>query len=161
MPYLWVDADVLIQAKNRWYGFDFAPGFWQFLDQLVANGVLRSSSEIYRELTADSEDELSDWAKARQNSPLWVEPDEAVQAMAAEVINWVNDNFDPVRSAKFLNGADPWLIAHARIDNGIIVSHESPAGPNAKTPKIPNVAKQFDLEVWDVVRMLRTHGAIL
>lgn len=27
MAYL-LDADVLIQAKNRHYGFDFCPAFW-------------------------------------------------------------------------------------------------------------------------------------
>lgn len=31
MKYL-VDANVLIKAKNRYYAFDIAPGFWKWLD---------------------------------------------------------------------------------------------------------------------------------
>ena len=161
MPYLWLDADVLIQAKNLWYGFDFAPSFWEFLDQKVQEGILRSSTMVYGELTEDSEDELAQWAKERRDSGLWVPPTEPVQTMASVIMNWVHENFEPMRSAKFLNGADPWLIAHARIDNGVVISHEAPAGANTKTPKIPNIARTFGLEVWNVVRLLREHNAKL
>lgn len=28
-----VDANVLIEAKNRYYAFDIAPGFWAWLEQ--------------------------------------------------------------------------------------------------------------------------------
>lgn len=27
-----LDANVFIEAKNRYYGFDLAPGFWDWLD---------------------------------------------------------------------------------------------------------------------------------
>ena len=27
-----VDSNVLIEAKNRYYAFDIAPGFWKWLD---------------------------------------------------------------------------------------------------------------------------------
>ena len=30
MSYL-LDANVFIEAKKRYYGFDFCPGFWQWL----------------------------------------------------------------------------------------------------------------------------------
>ena len=39
MKYL-VDANVLIEAKNRYYAFDIAPGFWKWLDQAHAQGGL-------------------------------------------------------------------------------------------------------------------------
>lgn len=32
MTYL-IDANVLIEAKNRYYAFDIAPGFWKWLDR--------------------------------------------------------------------------------------------------------------------------------
>lgn len=161
MPHLWLDADVLIQAKNQWYGFDFAPGFWKFLDEKVSDGIIRSSVMVYAELTEDYDDELAEWAKDRKDTPLWVPTDQNVQTTASAIINWVNDNFEPARSAKFLNGADPWLIAHAKVDNGIVVTHEAPAGANTKTPKIPNIAQVFGLEVWNVVRLLRELNAKL
>ena len=161
MAHLWLDSDVFIQAKNFWYGFDFAPEFWVFIDQKAAEGQIRSSTLVYGELTEDSEDELADWARDRRDSGLFVPPDEEVQTMASIIINWVQEKFEPARSAKFLDGADPWLIAHAGADEGIVVSHETLAGANTKKPKIPNIAQEFGLEVWDTVRMLRELGARL
>lgn len=28
-----IDSNVLIEAKNRYYAFDIAPGFWTWLEQ--------------------------------------------------------------------------------------------------------------------------------
>nr|WP_269633613.1 DUF4411 family protein [Pelomonas sp. BJYL3] len=36
MAYL-LDANVFIQAKNLQYGFDFCPGFWDWLAQYAAS----------------------------------------------------------------------------------------------------------------------------
>ena len=45
MKYL-VDANVLIEAKNRYYAFDIAPGFWKWLDQAHAQGTVFSRVKI-------------------------------------------------------------------------------------------------------------------
>jgi hypothetical protein len=34
------DSNVLIEAKNGPYAFDIAPGFWSWLDSLIAQGEL-------------------------------------------------------------------------------------------------------------------------
>ena len=33
-----VDANVLIEAKNRYYAFDLAPGFWKWLERVNEGG---------------------------------------------------------------------------------------------------------------------------
>ena len=38
MAYL-LDANVFIEGKNRYYGFDFCPGFWDWID--AANAAHR------------------------------------------------------------------------------------------------------------------------
>jgi len=38
-----VDANVLIEAKNRYYAFDIAPGFWAWLDQAHHDAVAAAS----------------------------------------------------------------------------------------------------------------------
>ena len=45
MKYL-VDANVLIEAKNRYYAFDIAPGFWKWLNQAHAQGTVSSRVKI-------------------------------------------------------------------------------------------------------------------
>jgi hypothetical protein len=39
MAYL-LDANVFIQAKNSYYGFDICPAFWEWIDQKSAEGVI-------------------------------------------------------------------------------------------------------------------------
>lgn len=57
-----LDANVFITAKNLHYGFDFAPGFWDWLDQEHSNERVRSTEQVRHELLAGS-DKLGDWAK--------------------------------------------------------------------------------------------------
>lgn len=57
-----LDANVLIEAKNRYYAFDIAPGFWAWLDQAHDDDVACSVEPVRDELIEGS-DELADWAK--------------------------------------------------------------------------------------------------
>jgi hypothetical protein len=59
-----LDANVFVEAKNAYYGFDFAPGFWDWLDREHANGNVYSIEKVRDELIG-GDDELADWAKTR------------------------------------------------------------------------------------------------
>lgn len=50
MAYL-IDSDVFIQAKDRHYGLDFCPAFWDWLLQANAAGKLFSVKQVGDELT--------------------------------------------------------------------------------------------------------------
>lgn len=63
MPYL-LDANVLIEAKNRCYGLDFCPAFWGWLLQANGAGSVFSIERVGDELGA-GEDELAAWAEVR------------------------------------------------------------------------------------------------
>jgi len=45
-----VDANVLIEAKNRYYGFDIAPGFWDWLDMANGRSIVCSIEPVRMEL---------------------------------------------------------------------------------------------------------------
>ncbi|EPH03489.1 hypothetical protein HMPREF1531_01552 [Propionibacterium sp. oral taxon 192 str. F0372] len=45
-----VDANVLIEAKNRYSAFDIAPGFWKWLDQAHLRGTVFSIERVGEEL---------------------------------------------------------------------------------------------------------------
>jgi hypothetical protein len=57
-----LDSDVLIEAKNRYYTFEFVPGFWEWIEQMHANGKVFSVTDVRTELLR-VQDELSDWVK--------------------------------------------------------------------------------------------------
>ena len=65
MKYL-VDANVLIEAKNRYYAFDIAPGFWKWLNQAHSQGTVFSIEKVGEELGRGN-DELADWAKKHRD----------------------------------------------------------------------------------------------
>jgi hypothetical protein len=60
MSYL-LDANVFIQAKNLYYGFDFCPAFWEWLIKNNASGKIFSIEKVGDEIDAGT-DELSTWA---------------------------------------------------------------------------------------------------
>ncbi|WP_257494733.1 DUF4411 family protein [Actinomyces wuliandei] len=61
-----VDANVLIQAKNGYYAFDIAPGFWEWIDQAHDQGRVFSIDKVRDELFR-GDDELSDWTKGHRD----------------------------------------------------------------------------------------------
>jgi hypothetical protein len=144
MPKFWLDSSCLIESKNRYYGFDIVPGFWAFLEQKAKDGIIASCLLVYTELQ-ELEDELSRWAREQKEKGFFVAPDASVQAVVSDVSQYVSNRYDMHHVAKFLAGADPWLIAHAKVDGGRIVTHETPA-PTGKKPKIPDVAGVFGVE---------------
>ena len=158
MPEFWLDTDIFIRSKNEFYSFDIAPGFWTFLDQKVAGGIIASSRLVYDELHNGAEDELREWAEARKDSGLFIEPDSDVQAAFQDIANYVNANYPLHQAAEFLSGADPWIIAHAKAHGGRVVTFEVSA-PRSQKPKIPDVGSAFGVKAMNIYEVLRELGA--
>jgi len=64
-----------------------------------------------------------------------------------------------VEAWDFSKGADPWVIAHALEDHGIVVTKESDARPTAKKARIPDVCDHFGVKCVDTLTMLKLHKA--
>ena len=58
-----LDTNVLIEAKNRYYAFDLAPGFWDWLEQAHTSAQVVSIGAVRDELL-EGANELADWATA-------------------------------------------------------------------------------------------------
>lgn len=145
MPDFWLDTDSLIRAKNGPYGFDIAPGFWTFLEQKASEGIIASSVTVYGELEHGAEDDLLQWAKQQKDVGFFVDADPLVQAAFRQIADYVNNTYPQHQASEFLNGADPWIIAHAKAYGGRVVTFEKGA-PNSKRPKIPDICQQFRME---------------
>ena len=59
MTYL-IDACVLIEAKNRHYGLDFVPAFWDWIRTAHQRELVYTVDRVLREVLL-GRDELSDW----------------------------------------------------------------------------------------------------
>jgi len=62
-----LDANVFIQAKNEYYGFDIVPAFWVWLVSANAAGTVFSIEKVGEELVGFG-NELSEWAKGRDQA---------------------------------------------------------------------------------------------
>jgi hypothetical protein len=137
---------------------DIVPAFWSWLDQQFDAGVIYSSLFVYDELT-DGSDDLAEWAKLRKDSGMFVPPSDMVQATFRQIADYVNANFPQPQAQVFLDGADPWVIAEAKVGNAIVVTHEILVPPNSSKVKIPNICQHFQVDCHNVYRMLRDLNA--
>jgi hypothetical protein len=154
----WLDSNVFIQSHKGPYGFDMAPGFWTGILRHAATGAIKSPMEVYHELSEqiDKKDALAIWARDHKDE-IFVEPDQEIQRNYQVVGDYVAQNYEASFAAKFMNDADPWLIAHAMSDqDGLVVTLE--VAQKGRQVKIPNVCDHFKvpyINTFDLIRRLK------
>lgn len=159
MTYL-LDANVFIEAKNRYYAFDICPGFWDWMDHIVNDGDLMSIVMVRDELIKGN-DELAEWIEDRKDE-FWflsvddVETQKNFKRVVAEVEAGA---YRPAAKAEFLSGADPWLVAKAAAIGATIVTHEvADLGARKRVP-LPNICDAFDVPWENTFNVLRALSA--
>ena len=153
MTYI-LDTNVFIEANNRYYGLDFCPQFWQWIDKHHSLGNMCSIRPVYDELKSYG-DNLSDWVKGN-NAYFHPITDDIYQQNLARITNFCVSNYDMSnqKNLTFLDSADPWLIAKAMADGSTIVTHEKYA-QQAKKILIPNLCHEFGVDYMDTFDLLR------
>lgn len=121
MKYL-LDANTYIQAMNTYYYVDFCPAYWDWLDRQFNQGELASINMVYDEL-ADDKDALATWVRQRKNQFIAVD-DKPTQQVYSSIVNYIAQHpyFKPSEIDQFLAGADPWLIAKAKMTGAILIT---------------------------------------
>ena len=113
-----LDANTLIEAKNRYYGMTICPGYWSWL--LLQNQAFELASivSVKDELTK-GKDELAEWAKDHAGLFHDISDDETQAAFGqvAAAIAELGDKMKVGALEEFLGGADPWLIANRPLKN--------------------------------------------
>jgi hypothetical protein len=147
------DTNVLVNAKRDHYGFEFCPGFWDWLDIAWTDGRVASVEAVYDELV-DYGDQLSDWA--RDHRSFFLAPGAAEVSAMATVNGWAAASGDYTLAAKqeFAAAADSALIAYAMAGGHIVVTHELPANARKRIP-IPNASSALGVSYASPWRMLR------
>jgi len=156
MSYL-LDANVFIEAKNRYYGFDICPAFWEWIIAKNVAGRVFSIEAVGNELRAGT-DQLAEWAAAR-GADFFLPPDMAIAVALGEVSNWVNSQpYYQYAKYTFLQGADYYLVSQARSLSYCVVTHEE-ANDSHKEVKIPEPCHALGVECISLFEMLRREGA--
>lgn len=156
MAYL-LDANVFIQGKNLHYGFDFCPGFWDWLDRENVAGKVFSIEKVGDELLAGADD-LSEWAR-RRGAKFFLPADTPLLDALARTSQWVTgQGYEPAAVNTFLQVADYYLVAHALAHSMTVVTHEKPS-PSRRAIKIPNVCIGLGVKCVTTFEMLRAERA--
>jgi hypothetical protein len=150
-----LDSNVFIQAKNGYYSFDIAPGFWRWLEILAQEqGIL--TIKAVREEILDGDDALRDWM-ADLPRDFFAEPDIPVQENLRKIVRYIMQEscFLEPNCHAFLEKADPWLIAPAMTGDYTVVTHEKKDGPGSKKVKIPAICEVFEVPYISVFELMR------
>lgn len=158
MAYL-LDSDVFIQAKNLHYGFDFCPGFWDWIDTQWQVGTVLSIEKVRDELIGGG-DELAGWAQAR-GADFFLKPDPLVLPSLRAVSSWATGaGYEQAGVNIFLQAADYYLVAHAHAHRDVVVTHEVPSSSTRRI-KIPDACIGLGVKCVNPFQMLRTERARL
>ena len=155
----WIDAGVLIQAKNGLFAMDIVPTFWTFIETKLKDGSVRMPKMCFDEVT-DGNDELARWCKQRRNIGYFcckASSDKDVQTRYSKIAEHVVANHSRHAAAEFLRGADGWVIAHALATSGYVVTEELRNNYKSKI-KIPVISKTLKATWKPTHQMCRELG---
>ena len=152
-----LDSNIFIEAKNRYYGFDIAPGFWDWLGQLFREGHALSIDAVYQELTIGNDD-LNTWA--RSHKEYFVPIDQSVASKFEPLSTWAaSRNYTPDALAEFSSNAADYLIVATGAAHGYtVVTHERPRPKSGKRVKIPDACDAMGVTWIDTFTMLKDTG---
>lgn len=158
MPYL-LDTNVFIEAKNTYYGFDFAPGFWAWIDREHANGSVYSI-EMVRDELIGGDDDLADWAKNKDQA-FFLPPDETMLSSLAMIAGWARSgHYEGAAANTFLGTADYYLVAHAHAHRFDVVTLEK-VSTSTKRIKIPDACIAHGVKTMNTFALLHREKARL
>lgn len=146
-----LDSNILINLV-RMYPRDIFSSLWDSIEGAASENHICICEAVLLEVKRGG-DELHTWAKGIAGFTCGVTDEElvAVAEIASHHPGWVRG---PV------NGADPFVIAHAKVEKSVIVTEEGRKGAGTldQNLKIPNVADEHAVVCVKFFDFVRTHG---
>lgn len=151
-----LDANVLIQAWQKYYNPKFCPDYWKILIELGKQKRIFIPELVFEEITR-TEDELSKWLKA---SKIQIEKiSESVTIHLQKIYAADPEHKKLVDNIRGRSLADPWVIAHAMDRNAIVVTKEiKETALNSKRIRIPNVCENMGIKWIDDFQLIEKLG---
>lgn len=138
-----LDANVLIQAWQKYYNPKFCPDYWKVLIELGNQDKIFIPELVFEEITK-TEDELSKWLKGSKIPIRKISEGVTICLKRIYSDNPVHKNL--VDNTKARSLADPWVIAHALYENATVVTKEEKITALSSTRiKIPNVCDNMGI----------------
>ena len=138
-----LDANVLIQAWQKYYSPKFCPDYWSLLNDFGEKGKIFLPQNVFEEIVK-TEDDLTNWLK---DSKIPIKEVDGLVANCLRDIYAANPLHKYlVDNTKQRSLADPWVIAHALKENACVVTKEEKVTAlNTTRIKIPNVCDNMGI----------------
>lgn len=151
-----LDANVLIQAWQKYYSPVLCPDYWENLIQLGRDERIFIPSMVYDEIVR-TEDDLSVWLK-QSSIPIRKITESTTKALQ-KIYNTNPLHKFLVDNTKARSLADPWIIAHAMNEAATVVTKEIKATQmTSKKIKIPNVCENMGIRWINDFEFIREVG---
>jgi len=138
-----LDANVLIQAWQKYYSPRICPTYWDMLDYLGTQNIIFMPEMVYDEIVR-TDDELSKWLKTSKIPIKKI--DEQVTKCLKDIYSADSNHKFLVDNTKARSLADPWVIAHALREKAVVVTKEEKVTAlNSTKIKIPNVCDKMNV----------------
>ncbi|MDO8335575.1 MAG: DUF4411 family protein [Candidatus Saccharibacteria bacterium] len=155
-PRYCIDTNVIVsfmkKTENEFYGSDVFKPQWEFLEDLIARGIIIAPKQVEIELLAwcDVIPEMAVWLK--QHKYMFVDVEEDEQLVSAKRIL---KEYSIYGTTKNYLG-DLAVITLADSMKITVISLESETQtPSKRRPKIPNICKEFDIDAVSFSGFLR------
>jgi len=138
-----LDANVLIQAWQKYYSPKFCPDYWSLLNDFGENKMIFLPQNVFEEIIR-TEDDLATWLKNSKIPIFEVDGDVTNCLKRIYAANPIHQYL--VDNTKQRSLADPWVIAHALKENACVVTKEEKVTvPKTTRIKIPNVCDNMGI----------------
>jgi predicted nucleic acid-binding protein len=154
-----LDANAFIQAKRKFYGLDFCPGYWATLIWHQQQGRLCSIDKVQDEILRGADDRAA-WVEQQFGAAAFADtPTPEVAAVYSQMLTWVmaQQHFHESARLEFQQVADGWLAAYAKVSGCILVTLEEYDPLRRNKVPLVNVCRAFDVETitpFDLLRRL-------
>jgi hypothetical protein len=128
--------------------------YWIWFERMVNAGKITSHRQAIQEVLLGEKkgetEPIIAWVKTRQTILIDSTPDsKECQKLVGELCQYAWDTFGPAKTPEFTKGADLWLIARAKLDDGAVVTQES----DKKPVRIPAVCIHFKVRYKTLFQM--------
>ena len=154
MMYVFDNASLRRLCEN-YYPARF-PSLWERFDKLVSSGRVVSVREVYKEIERwNPTRKLVQWAKNHKD--LFASPSPEELEFVSQIFH-IKHFQTLIERKSILQGtpvADPFVIAKAKIADGIVVTEEQ---LKENAAKIPNVCAHFSIDCMNLEEFMEREG---
>lgn len=145
------DTSAIINGRRDLLPPEVFPTLWGHIEHMIMTGSVHSIDVVKDELSK-RDDQVSAWAKSQTNLflPLGIPVQEAATSILEEHPRLMG-------AGKGRNAADPFVIALAIVNRGVVVTEELLTG-NIANPRIPDVCAALSVPCVNLIGFIRLQG---